>query len=110
MDDKYSNGATSSPRLLQRLQTWYHSQCDGDWEHSYGIKITTLDNPGWAVVVDLARTNLATSNRSMSKDLDSELDWLVCKIEHGVFTGHGGPYMLESIVEQFLDWAAGHET
>jgi hypothetical protein len=32
--------------LLKRLQDWYVSQCDGGWEHTYGISIDTLDNPG----------------------------------------------------------------
>ena len=26
---------------LKRLQDWYISQCDGDWEHTYGISIAT---------------------------------------------------------------------
>ena len=38
---------------LQLLQEWYVAQCDGDWEHSYGVKIDTLDNPGWSLKVDL---------------------------------------------------------
>ena len=29
------------------LLSWYHSQCDGDWEHGNGVKIGTIDNPGW---------------------------------------------------------------
>ncbi len=43
---------------IDRLQNWYSSQCDGYWEHSYGIKIETLDNPGWACFIDLLGTNM----------------------------------------------------
>jgi hypothetical protein len=32
---------------LNELQVWYGAQCNGSWEHTYGIKIETLDNPGW---------------------------------------------------------------
>jgi hypothetical protein len=32
--------------LLRWLQDWHAGQCDGDWEHSYGVDIGTLDNPG----------------------------------------------------------------
>ena len=32
---------------------WYKTNCDGDWEHSYGITLQTLDNPGWHLTVDL---------------------------------------------------------
>lgn len=35
------------------LQNWFAVQCDGVWEHAHGIKIDTLDNPGWTVHVDL---------------------------------------------------------
>ena len=43
---------------LAWIENWYQSQCHGDWEHDYGIKIETLDNPGWRVVIDLAGTEL----------------------------------------------------
>jgi hypothetical protein len=33
--------------LISWLQRWYTAQCDGGWEHHYGITIGTLDNPGW---------------------------------------------------------------
>jgi leucyl-tRNA synthetase len=26
------------------LQKWYYLQCDGDWEHTYGIDLKTLEN------------------------------------------------------------------
>jgi ribosomal protein L37E len=35
--------------LLSKLSDWYAAQCDGDWEHEFGIHIGTLDNPGWSV-------------------------------------------------------------
>jgi hypothetical protein len=44
--------------LLNHLQEWYASQCNGDWEHTYGISISTLDNPGWSFKVDLTDTYL----------------------------------------------------
>jgi hypothetical protein len=40
------------------LAAWYREQCDGDWEHEFGIRIATLDNPGWDVEVDLTGTDL----------------------------------------------------
>ncbi|MFE2849501.1 Imm53 family immunity protein, partial [Streptomyces scopuliridis] len=38
---------SDSEPLLDWLQNWYTQQCDGDWEHEWGVKIATLDNPGW---------------------------------------------------------------
>lgn len=37
---------------------WYVRECDDDWEHSYGVKIDTLDNPGWTIAIDLRETSL----------------------------------------------------
>ena len=33
------------------LEDWYADLCNGDWEHTGGIKIETLDNPGWCITV-----------------------------------------------------------
>lgn len=44
--------------VLQEIQSWYISNCNGDWEHSFGVSIDTLDNPGWSVRIDLADTGL----------------------------------------------------
>jgi hypothetical protein len=38
------------------LEDWYTAQCDGDWEHGYGVHVGTLDNPGWRVEIDLVGT------------------------------------------------------
>ncbi len=45
--------------VLAELQRWYLAQCNDDWEHSYGVTIETLDNPGWSVHIDLADTALS---------------------------------------------------
>ena len=39
--------------LIKQLENWYNSRCDGDWEHEFGIKIDTLDNPGWKITIDI---------------------------------------------------------
>ena len=41
---------------LKKFEDWFAARCDGDWEHSAGIKITTLDNPGWSLEVRLHDT------------------------------------------------------
>ncbi|MGZ3763020.1 MAG: Imm53 family immunity protein [Mucilaginibacter sp.] len=59
---------------LQFLQDWYASNCDRDWEHSFGIKIETLDNPGWAITIDLEATKWEDLKFSENVEL-SEDDW-----------------------------------
>ena len=40
------------------LEEWYKSSCNGEWEEDYGIKIQTIDNPGWLVIIDILETDL----------------------------------------------------
>jgi hypothetical protein len=86
------------------LQKWYENQCDGDWEHQYGIEIGTLDNPGWSVSIDLTDTDLEEKEFQKISNTESERDWILCRIEEGKFEGDGGPQMLEEIIKVFLDW------
>jgi hypothetical protein len=32
--------------ILAELQTWYRAQCNGEWEHVWGMTIQSTDNPG----------------------------------------------------------------
>lgn len=95
---------------LESIQQWYQSQCDGDWEHSYGIKIDTLDNPGWSVSVDLEGTELekiefTKTEYGLGSDAESSGDdWLLCKKEGAQFIGCGGPTKLKEILHIFTDW------
>lgn len=43
----------STSSTLERLADWYLRHCDGDWEHGFGFKIETIDNPGIALKVNL---------------------------------------------------------
>jgi Immunity protein 53 len=90
---------------LTRLQRWYSSQCDGDWEHQLGIEIGTLDNPGWLVKIDLRGTPLETRDFAVIEDVEDEREWIDCRIQDGAFRGAGGPHMLGAIIEVFVRWA-----
>ncbi len=90
---------------LTRLQAWYAAHCDGEWEHTNGIRIDTLDNPGWSVVVDLAGTGLAGIPLPERSEDDGEGRWLHVAVRERRFKGHGGPAMLPRLVSTFLDWA-----
>jgi hypothetical protein len=78
--------------VVQRLQTWYHAQCDDEWEHSFGVAIETLDNPGWSVRVDLVGTVLADRPFVDVEQLESDETWLRCSVganEFGDTAGQG---------------------
>lgn len=44
---------------VQYLLDWYANNCNGDWGHEYGIKISTIDNPGWLIQVNLSETDIS---------------------------------------------------
>jgi Immunity protein 53 len=91
--------------LLRALEAWYASQCDGDWEHSFGVTIEALDNPGWAVWIDLAETPLAGRPFEQVRIDRSPEDWLRCSVEADAFKGYGGPGNLHQILDVFARWA-----
>lgn len=90
--------------ILVWIQSWFASQCNEEWEHLYGIKIDTLDNPGWSVVIDLTGTYLENkSMEPMSVDR-TEDDWMQCSVSHNQFKGYGDPQKLEEILGIFRAW------
>lgn len=52
-----AQGQAAKQTGAARLAAWFAKQCNGDWEHSHGIKISTTDNPGWMVEISLTGTN-----------------------------------------------------
>ncbi|MFK8252119.1 immunity 53 family protein [Ancylobacter terrae] len=95
----------SQPDALDWLMAWYRSNCDGDWEHSFGVKITTLDNPGWSVAIDLTGTGVDGLHfPSRQHNYEHEADWWLCRTEDNKFIGVGGPMHLGSIIEVFRSW------
>lgn len=96
----------SDLEILKRLQDWYSSVYNGDWEHTYGIFISNVDNPGWSVKVELQDTYLCDCIFGDIKiQRDEEQDWIICKKESGNFQGYCGPRNLTELLVIFLDWA-----
>jgi hypothetical protein len=85
--------------ILDWLQEWFVLQCDGDWEHSKGILIDTLDNPGWRVRIDVSKVE-GRSDQIIVDDRHGD-DWAVCRIEGEMFNGFGAPRSLERILSEF---------
>jgi hypothetical protein len=90
---------------LKWLQNWYLRQCDGDWEHSHGIEIGNVDNPGWRVRIALTDTELARLPFTALRENRAEHDWIDCRVDDGVFSGCGGPLNLTEILDVFRRWA-----
>lgn len=91
--------------VLAGLQQWYSRQCNGDWEHGFRIKISTLDNPGWRLWINLAETSVEMRRFQSLEEERSDTDWFVARVADGCFDACGGPHNLTEIIAIFLDWA-----
>jgi hypothetical protein len=91
---------------LRWLMEWFKSNCDGDWEHGYGIRIETLDNPGWIIKIDLTDTPLEDKFFPTIFENKGDLDWVDCRVEGVLFIGDGDPDKLEYLIEVFRSWAS----
>ena len=85
---------------LAWLQRWFRSQCDGEREHDKGVRIDTLDNPGWSVNADIA-TMSAREPIDVERNDD---DWIKCEVREDHFYGCGGPENLQEILEVLRTW------
>jgi hypothetical protein len=91
--------------VIADIQKWYASNCDGEWEREYGLKIGTMANPGWSVTIDLEDTNLEGKEFQPVRNHQSEESRVECRVEENRFRGFGDPYRLEEILRIFLNWA-----
>lgn len=91
--------------VLDRLERWYEAQCDGDWEHGFGPQISTIDNPGWRLKVDLHGTDCdGRILEPVENNYDHDTEWWRCWTEGNEFHGAGGPRKLRAILETFRAW------
>jgi len=94
---------------LHEIQKWYFSQCDGDWEHTYGLSLGTLDNPGWTLRIELQDTDLEDVPFNEVSDTEPEHEWYHCKKEGPILKAYCGPLMLDTVLKIFLEWAQNAE-
>ena len=102
-----------SDDTLTWLMRWYLAECNSDWEHSYGVKIDTLDNPGWTLKIDLRETNLQgrpfgrVEQGEPAGDLEEWQklgSWWVVDVRGDTFEPSCGPLDLPSVIQLFRGW------
>jgi hypothetical protein len=92
---------------LDWLQDWYAAQCNGVWEHSWGIKIDNIDNPGWRIDIDIRDTSLE-GEKLVAINIDrSEDDWYHVACNGQKFQGVGGAKNLGDILQAFKEFVEG---
>lgn len=77
--------------------------CDGYWEHSYSIRIESLDNPGWHISIDLNETNIENLDIDYQLIENSPNDWYGFSIKDKVFNASGDPSKLEFLLNKFRE-------
>ncbi len=86
------------------LQQWFAAQINGDREHSYGIRIETLDNPGWNIEIDLGETEFEQINLPFQLFEKSENDWFCREIKNSVFKASGDISKLDFLLGLFREF------
>ncbi len=88
---------------LQWLQAWYASRCNGDWEHQSGVHISTIDNPGWSLTIDLEETEFSDLSIPYVMHERAEDDWYDYSAKDGKFKAYGDPLKLELLILKFRE-------
>ncbi len=95
---------TFLPMSLSELERWYAAQCNGEWELGSGIRIESLDNPGWQAHISLRDTRKQRAQlRKVRIDRD-EKNWIHYWIDSQVFHIACGPTNLSEAIDIFVHW------
>ena len=98
------------------LIEWYRSQCDDSWEHQHGIKLDTLDNPGWMLTVDLIDTNLQGKRMIELREGISSTEhpvsplWIHCSVSDNHFSGACDPSQVARLFNVFNQFRCSHNS
>ena len=94
------------PSALTFLTKWFDAHCNGEWEHDLGVRIESLDNPGWALDVRIEDTNLEGAVSDWQRDEKSEHAWLHWRSTGLMFEARCGPRDLARALAAFEDFAS----
>jgi hypothetical protein len=90
---------------LDTLRAWYAAQCNGEWEQQYGVTISTLEDSGWQLRVDLVGTHLAGAEITRELTVRAKGDWVEVWSDGFTFYGNGGVANLGELLAAFAGFA-----
>jgi hypothetical protein len=90
---------------LGPLQAWYAAQCNGEWERQYGVTVSTLEEAGWQLRVDLVGTRLEGAELARDLTVRAEGDWLEVWSDGFTFNANGGAANLSELLAEFVGFA-----
>jgi len=92
---------------------WYQRHCDGSWEHRYGVRLETLDNPGWLLTIDLIHTDLqGRTMTAICEGISPENQpvspgWFHCSVSDHQFRGACDPTQVARLFQIFNHFRSG---
>lgn len=89
--------------ILDWIQNWFQENCDGEWEQGSGIQITTLEDPGWEIEIDISTTSIANLEVDWILNEVGTHDWYGVKIENQKFSASGDAGKLEFLLNLFRE-------
>lgn len=89
---------------VEFLAAWYAQQCDGDWEHDSGVLITTLDNPGWSLQVNIRDTDLEGISLETERSEGEDGTWTVVGCDGAMFDAAGDERSLPRLLARFQEF------
>lgn len=89
---------------LEWLDGWYQRQCNGEWEHSKGVQLESLEQRGWQLTINLTGTSAENAEPQRVSFGSSCGEWIACSISPDRFEGSGDPRRLEQIIGIFRRW------
>jgi len=98
------------PQELDRLARWYREQCNRDWEHQNGVRLVTIDNPGWSLDVNLADTSIAGRTVEPTRIERADDNWVFYEAKGDLFRGRCGPENLTEMLAHFLAFVGASGT
>jgi Immunity protein 53 len=96
------------------ITAWYQRHCNGCWEHQQGVRLETLDNPGWLLTLDLIHTDL--QGRTMPEvregiapeDHPVSPRWIHCSVTDNQFRGACDPTQVARLFQIFQQVRCSH--
>lgn len=89
--------------ILNWLSNWYKIECNGDWEHSYGL-IINFNSEKVNIEIDIEDTRF-TQEETMFEinSVNSVNDWINIKIDKQKYLDNGDRSKFVEIIEKFIE-------
>ncbi len=86
-------------QYIQWMMEWMGAVAKAGLENDGGIRIVTLDNPGWLVDIDSFGAQDKATPENTFQELRTETDWIACRVEDEVVKIRCGVFNLPEALD-----------